>query len=198
MAHDAGKPVGIVGPNPDMVRRFIGYGYGYRGDCVRYRHDDEPRLRVARCLARSAGTDGCPYGGLLRFGEMPLTVALDVRAELGECPIWDADEQALFFVDIKGRALHRFRPATGEHAVMTMPEEIGCIGLRKGGGFVAGLPLGPVAAGPAGQAREQARRQPGGSPHQPLQRWPRRSGGPLPGRHHRRAEGRRQGAPLPL
>ena len=29
MAREAGKPVGIVGPNPDMVRRFIGYGYGY-------------------------------------------------------------------------------------------------------------------------------------------------------------------------
>ena len=150
MAHDAGKPVGIVGPNPDMVRRFIGYGYSYRGDCVRYRHDDEPRLRVARCLARSAGTDGCPYGGLLRFGEMPLTVALDVRAELGECPIWDADAQTLFFVDIKGKALHRFLPATGEHAVMTMPEEIGCIGLRKGGGFVAGFRSGLWLLDPQG------------------------------------------------
>ena len=29
MAQEAGKPVGIVGPNPDMVRRFIGYGYSY-------------------------------------------------------------------------------------------------------------------------------------------------------------------------
>lgn len=28
-AHAAGKPIGIVGPNPDMVKRFIGYGYGY-------------------------------------------------------------------------------------------------------------------------------------------------------------------------
>jgi 2-keto-3-deoxy-L-rhamnonate aldolase RhmA len=27
--HAAGKPVGIVGPNPDMVRRFIGYGYDF-------------------------------------------------------------------------------------------------------------------------------------------------------------------------
>ena len=27
--HAAGKPVGIVGPNPDMVRRFLGYGYDY-------------------------------------------------------------------------------------------------------------------------------------------------------------------------
>jgi sugar lactone lactonase YvrE len=73
---------------------------------------------------------------------MPLTVALDVRAQLGECPIWDSDEQALCFVDIKGRALHRFRPATGEHAVMPMPEEIGCIGLRQGGGFIAGFRSG--------------------------------------------------------
>jgi len=28
-AHEAGKPIGIVGPNPDMVKRFIGYGYDY-------------------------------------------------------------------------------------------------------------------------------------------------------------------------
>lgn len=28
-AHAAGKPVGIVGPNPDMVKRFIGYGYDF-------------------------------------------------------------------------------------------------------------------------------------------------------------------------
>ncbi len=73
---------------------------------------------------------------------MPLTVALDVRAELGECPIWDSDEQALCFVDIKGRALHRFHPATGKHAVMPMPEEVGCIGFRKGGGFIAGFRSG--------------------------------------------------------
>jgi 4-hydroxy-2-oxoheptanedioate aldolase len=28
-AHSAGKPIGIVGPNPDMVRRFIDYGYDF-------------------------------------------------------------------------------------------------------------------------------------------------------------------------
>ena len=46
------------------------------------------------------------------------------------------------FVDIKGRALHRFHPATGGHAVIPMPEEIGCIGFRKGGGFIAGFRSG--------------------------------------------------------
>ncbi|MCY1745100.1 MULTISPECIES: HpcH/HpaI aldolase family protein [Ensifer] len=28
-AHAVGKPLGIVGPNPDMVKRFIGYGYDF-------------------------------------------------------------------------------------------------------------------------------------------------------------------------
>lgn len=28
-ARDAGKPIGIVGPNPEMVRRFQNYGYGF-------------------------------------------------------------------------------------------------------------------------------------------------------------------------
>ncbi|WP_321378060.1 aldolase/citrate lyase family protein [Rhizobium sp.] len=31
-AHAAGKPIGIVGPNPNMVKRLIGYGYGYGYD----------------------------------------------------------------------------------------------------------------------------------------------------------------------
>jgi 2-dehydro-3-deoxyglucarate aldolase/4-hydroxy-2-oxoheptanedioate aldolase len=29
LAHAAGKPIGIVGPNPAMVKRFIGYGYDW-------------------------------------------------------------------------------------------------------------------------------------------------------------------------
>jgi len=73
---------------------------------------------------------------------MSLNVALDVRAELGECPQWSAAEQALYFVDIKGKALHRFKPATGEHSTMAMPEEIGCYGFKKGGGFIAGFRSG--------------------------------------------------------
>ena len=73
---------------------------------------------------------------------MSMSVALDVRAELGECPLWSAEEQALYFVDIKGRALHRYKPETGEQAAIAMPEEIGCIGFRKGGGFIAGFRSG--------------------------------------------------------
>ena len=41
-------------------------------------------------------------------------VAAQVDAALGEGPIWLADEQALWFVDIKGGNLHRFIPHNGE------------------------------------------------------------------------------------
>ena len=67
---------------------------------------------------------------------------LEAEARLGECPLWSVDEQALWFVDIKGRALHRFHPDSGAHAVFEAPEEIGCIGRARGGGFIAGLRSG--------------------------------------------------------
>lgn len=73
---------------------------------------------------------------------MSLVVELDIHTELGECPLWSVQEQALYFVDIKGRALHRYKPSTSEHRTMVMPEEIGCIGFRKGGGFIAGFRSG--------------------------------------------------------
>ncbi len=73
---------------------------------------------------------------------MTFNVALDLRSELGECPQWSVDEQALYFVDIKGKALHRYKPATGEHTSISMPEEIGCFGFRKGGGFIAAFRSG--------------------------------------------------------
>lgn len=69
-------------------------------------------------------------------------LAVDIRCALGECPVWSVAEQALYFVDITGRRLHRHDPATGETAAFDLPEEIGCVALRRGGGFIAGLRSG--------------------------------------------------------
>ena len=46
-------------------------------------------------------------------------------AELGEGPVWMADQGALFFVDIKGKKLHRFRPGDGEQMSWAAPQQIG-------------------------------------------------------------------------
>jgi len=67
---------------------------------------------------------------------------LDLSAALGECPLWSVTEQALYFVDIKRCRIHRYDPATGALATMELPEEVGCIGLVEGGGFIAGLRSG--------------------------------------------------------
>jgi sugar lactone lactonase YvrE len=67
---------------------------------------------------------------------------LDVRAKLGECPIWSARDKALYWVDIDAPSLNRFDPATGENRVMPMPESIGSFALRKPAGFIVALRSG--------------------------------------------------------
>jgi sugar lactone lactonase YvrE len=73
---------------------------------------------------------------------------LDAKAALGECPLWSDTEQALYWVDISGRAIHRLKVATGRDEsrrgmnrdeCWTMPAEPGCIGLAESGGLVAAL-----------------------------------------------------------
>jgi sugar lactone lactonase YvrE len=69
----------------------------------------------------------------------PFTCVLDVRASLGECPLWSAAEGALYWVDINAPSLNRFDPATGRNVAMPMPAAIGSYALRAGGGFVVAL-----------------------------------------------------------
>ena len=74
----------------------------------------------------------------------------DVKASLGECPVWSVAEQVLYWVDINAPALHRFDPATGDDQTMPMPESIGCFALRRQGGFVVALRGGVWLARPDG------------------------------------------------
>jgi sugar lactone lactonase YvrE len=66
-------------------------------------------------------------------------VALPVRAQLGECPRWDEQQQLLYWIDINAMQLHRFNPATGQDDVLTFEQEIGCFALRQSGGFVLAM-----------------------------------------------------------
>lgn len=63
-------------------------------------------------------------------------------AILGEGPLWVADEAALYWVDIKAPAVHRYDTRGGGRNSWTMPEAIGCLCRRASGGFVAGLKSG--------------------------------------------------------
>ena len=71
--------------------------------------------------------------------EWQAELALDARAQLGECPLWSVAEQCLYWIDIAGRRLHRYDPATNLDRVWWVPCEPGCIALVEKGGLVAAL-----------------------------------------------------------
>lgn len=61
------------------------------------------------------------------------------KAEVGESPVWHAGEQRLYWIDIQGRHIHRFDPATGTNESFDLPEIVTCIQLRTAGGLVLTL-----------------------------------------------------------
>jgi sugar lactone lactonase YvrE len=65
------------------------------------------------------------------------------RAVLGEGPLWVARENAVYWVDIKGRALHRLSLHDDAHTTWPMPEPLGWVVERRGRpGFIAGFKTG--------------------------------------------------------
>ena len=66
----------------------------------------------------------------------------DLRAELGEGPVWVEGEQALWFTDIKRQKVYRFDPQSGARREWDSPEQIGFVLPAERGGFVAGLQSG--------------------------------------------------------
>jgi len=62
---------------------------------------------------------------------------LTVQNELGECPIWDYEKQALYWINIEGSiTTHRFDPTTSEHQVYEPDFPITAFGLRKSDGWI--------------------------------------------------------------
>ncbi|GBQ44231.1 SMP-30/gluconolactonase/LRE family protein [Komagataeibacter sucrofermentans] len=63
----------------------------------------------------------------------------DIRAQLGEGPVWSTREQALYFVDIVGQAIHRLDPASGAKASWQAPARPGFVVPVSDGTLVCGL-----------------------------------------------------------
>lgn len=67
---------------------------------------------------------------------------LDIKAELGECPIWSPEENALYWIDIYAGRLNRFDPSSGRNRVWTLPEPIGSFALCADGAVLLALKSG--------------------------------------------------------
>lgn len=69
------------------------------------------------------------------------TCVWDVKATLGEGPIWYRD--TVWFVDIKGQTIYNYNPANGEHFSFVAPEPVTFLApLTERAGFVVGLKSG--------------------------------------------------------
>jgi sugar lactone lactonase YvrE len=56
---------------------------------------------------------------------------------LGESPVWSEDDQALYWVDIRGRAVRRYAPADGVIATRSLPDLVCGVALGEGALVVA-------------------------------------------------------------
>ena len=77
-----------------------------------------------------------------------ITCLTDIRAQLGECPVWSAEENVVYWIDILGRKLHRTAPDTRKTTSIDLPSRPGMVALRRKGGLVVVLEDGLYACDP--------------------------------------------------
>lgn len=66
-------------------------------------------------------------------------LVLDSRCELGEGPVWDAARRCVWFVDIKGRRLHRYGVADGRKDSWATPDQTGFALPADDGSLICGV-----------------------------------------------------------
>lgn len=70
---------------------------------------------------------------------MNIELVQDVRAMIGEGPIWDERTGRLHWVDIAAGIVHRFAPADGSDRFIDVGQPVGSLGLGALGGLVVSI-----------------------------------------------------------
>ncbi len=70
---------------------------------------------------------------------MESRIVWPLAAQLGEGPLWVAEDAALWFVDIKGHAIHRFDPVTGTGTSHPVDGPASFLVLAADGGLLVGI-----------------------------------------------------------
>ncbi|HSC83629.1 MAG TPA: SMP-30/gluconolactonase/LRE family protein [Pseudomonas sp.] len=74
---------------------------------------------------------------------MQAELIFDARNGVGESPVWNTDEQALYWADIPAARLHRWSAATAQVHSWQGEEMLACIARRADGqGWIAGMQSG--------------------------------------------------------
>lgn len=69
-------------------------------------------------------------------------IVSEIPMQVGESPLWHAAENALYWIDIPGLAIHRVHPPSGRHQSWGLPSEPGCIALCATGGLIVAMRSG--------------------------------------------------------
>src|SRR4051794_15948044 len=77
-------------------------------------------------------------------------VAVDIRADVGEGPHWDASSQSLWFVDLTGGTVFRHGHPSGGLAAFSVGQEVGAVIPRRAGGLVLAVRDGIATASETG------------------------------------------------
>lgn len=70
---------------------------------------------------------------------MRVEIALDCRTGVGEGPFWDAGTGALWWVDISGKGVFRWEPATGRRQSWQVGDFPSAVVLRRAGGALLAM-----------------------------------------------------------
>ena len=70
---------------------------------------------------------------------MRIEIAVQAQDGVGEGPFWDEREQTLWWVDIVGKTVQRWSPATGAHRRWPMPDFPSAVVLRAAGGALLAM-----------------------------------------------------------
>jgi len=64
---------------------------------------------------------------------------LEITAELGESPVWSAEDRALFWLDLHKQTVNCYRPEKGANQEWSLPAVPGCIALGQGASLIIAM-----------------------------------------------------------
>jgi len=89
---------------------------------------------------------------------MQAELILDARNATGESPVWSAQEQALYWVDIPAGRLHRWSPVDNRSQSWQAPQMLACIARDSDGSWLAGMEDGLYRLIPQADGRLDSQR----------------------------------------
>ena len=67
---------------------------------------------------------------------------ITVQDEVGETPIWIPDQQAMYWIDLEGSAVHRYEPSSGDRQDWTLDAAVTALARRATGGWILATKTG--------------------------------------------------------